>query len=90
MFIKYQSISQSNQPVESDEHDGAGGEVHRNGERREDGAAERRAQVPAVGELVVQLDRQTEHAQRQVRQRQTRHEHVRRRLRTRTDMQQNR
>ena len=54
--------------------------MHRNGEGCEDNAAENRAEVPVVGQLIVQLDRQTEHAQRQVRQRQTRHEHVRRRL----------
>jgi len=37
-------------PVEGDEHNGAGGEVHGDGKGSEDDAAERRAEVPVVSE----------------------------------------
>ena len=40
-------------PVEGDEHNGAGGEVHGDGKGSEDDAAERRAEVPVVSELVM-------------------------------------
>jgi len=44
------------EPVKSDKHNGAGGEMHRYGERRENDAAENGAEVPVIGQLVVKLN----------------------------------
>ena len=67
-------------PLDGDQHDGHGRQVHGQGEGREDDAAERLAEDPLVGQLIVELQRQAEEAETKIRDGEIDDEHVGHRL----------